>query len=446
MLAAVLGVLLFLVAGIAVVDRGAVERNAAGRDAVDSGVAGPQGRSGRAVVGPAADRRETAVAIAALQDRLRRLPGDWSAWADLGGAYLRQAQATADPAYYARAEGAFERSLTESPEGNAAALAGQGALAAARHDFARALKLADRALAVNAFDSGALGVKVDALVELGRYDAAFATLQRMVDLKPGVPSYTRVSYAAELRGDVEGARGALERALAASATPADAAFALRYLGELAFSQGDLDTAAARFAEGTRRDPSYVPLLAGTARVAAARGDLDAALSGFATVVERLPEPGYVMEYADLLESAGRTQEATRQHEVVAATAALFRAQGGDVDLELALHDADHGRGPEALAAARAAYDKRRSVHVEDAYAWALHAAGRSAEALPHADAAARLGTRSALFAYHRGMIEKALGKDVAARASLRRALEINPHFSPLQAPRARAALDELGRS
>ena len=438
MLAVVLAVALFLVAGIAVVDRGATQT------APDAGQL--QGRGGRTVVGPAADRAQASAAITALQERLRRLPGDWSAWADLGGAYVRQAQATADPSYYAKAEGAFERSLKESPDGNAAAVAGQAALAAARHDFARALRLADEALAVNAFDSSALGVKVDALIELGRYDEAFDTLQRMVDLKPGVPSYTRVSYAFELRGDVAGARAGLERALTAAATPADAAFALRYLGELVFSQGDLDTAAARFAEGARRDPTYVPLIAGSARVAAARGDLDAALSAFATVVERLPEPGYVMEYADLLEAAGRPEEAARQHAVVGATAALFRSQGADVDLELALYDADHGRAPEALAAAEAAYDKRRSVHVEDAYAWALHRAGRSAEALPHAQAAARLGTRSALFAYHRGMIEKELGMDEAARASLQRALDINPHFSPLQAPHARAALAELGGS
>ncbi len=434
MLAVVLAVALFLVAGIAIVDRGAVDATSPG----DSSAAGGAGDAPR--------RQGSTAAIAALQERLRRLPGDYSAWADLGGAYLRQAQASADPSYYAKAEGAFERSLKESPEANSPAVAGQAALAAARHDFAAALRLAERALTINAFDSSALGVKVDALVELGRYDEAFDSLQRMVDLKPGVPSYTRVSYSYELRGDLAGARAGLDRALTAAATPADAAFALRYLGELAFSQGDLDTAAARFTEGMRRDPSYVPLIAGRARVAAAQGDLDAALSGFATVVERLPEPGYVMEYADLLEAANRPEEAARQHAVVAATAALFRSEGADVDLELALYDADHGRAPEALAAAQAAYDKRRSVHVEDAYAWALHAAGRSAEALPHAEAAARLGTRSALFAYHRGMIEKELGRDDAARASLQRALDINPHFSPLQAPRARAALDELGRS
>ncbi len=83
------------------------------------------------------------------------------------------------------------------------------------------------------------------------------------------------------------------------------------------------------------------------------------------------------------------------------------------------------------------------MHVEDAYAWALHVNGRPAEALPHAAAAERLGTRSALFAYHRGVIEAALGQDGAARRSLSRALRINPHFSVLHAPRAKQLLSEL---
>jgi lipoprotein NlpI len=55
----------------------------------------------------------------------------------------------------------------------------------------------------------------------------------------------------------------------------------------------------------------------------------------------------------------------------------------------------------------------------------------------------RLGTRSALFAFHRGMIERALGMRAAARSDLRRALSINPHFSLLWAPRVPAFVEAL---
>ena len=70
-------------------------------------------------------------------------------------------------------------------------------------------------------------------------------------------------------------------------------------------------------------------------------------------------------------------------------------------------------------------------------------AGHSAEALPYAREAARLGARSAPFAYHLGMIELATGDRAAARTDLGRALAINPIFSPREAPRARAALAGL---
>ncbi|MDQ3431166.1 MAG: tetratricopeptide repeat protein [Actinomycetota bacterium] len=401
----------------------------------------PRGAS----TGPAevAARDDLAATVTTLQSRLRRLPGDWDSWAALGAAYVQQARITADPTYYAKAEGALRRSLEERPDDNAAAFTGLAALAVARHDFAAGLRLARRAERLNPYSAAALGVRSDALIELGRYEEAFAALQRMVDLKPGVASFTRASYSYELRGDLRGARYALRQALDLAGSPADAAYAAYYLGELAWNSGDVRGAARHYADGLRRDPSFTPLLAGRAKVAAARGRTEQALRDYRTVVERLPQPSYVIEYADLLTSLGRDAEATRQHALVAAEQELFRSQGVNVDLELALYDADHGRPGPALQAARAEWDRRRSVHVEDAYAWALHVNGRPAEALPHAAAAERLGTRSALFAYHRGVIEAALGQDGAARRSLSRALRINPHFSVLHAPRAKQLLSEL---
>ncbi len=90
------------------------------------------------------------------------------------------------------------------------------------------------------------------------------------------------------------------------------------------------------------------------------------------------------------------------------------------------------------------WERQRSIHAADAYAWALHVTGRNTAALRVSDRAARLGTRSALFSFHRGMIERDLGRTDAARASLERALELNASFSPLLAPRAESALADLG--
>lgn len=405
------------------------------------------GRGAESNVVAAGSSTDLSTSAAALQARLRRLPGDWTAWASLGAVYVAQAQASADPTYYGKAEDALRRSRQLHPQDNGAALTGLASLAAARHDFRRARALAEQALDVNAYDSTALGLLSDALIELGRYDQGFAAVQRMLDLKPGVPSFTRASYTFELRGDIRGARIALQRALDVAYSSFDTAFALRYLAELAWNNGDLQAASKYVQEGLMREPGAVPLLAVRARLLAARGNNDAALATWAEVVSRLPQPSYLIEYGDLLSSLGRHAEAARQYDVADATLELFQAQGADIDLELALFAADRGRVRQAVSAARAQWELRRSVHVEDAYAWALHAAGRDDEALEHARAAARLGTRSALFAYHRGMIEAALGRDSAALESLSTALRINPYFSPLHAPRAERTLAQLsGRS
>lgn len=80
------------------------------------------------------------------------------------------------------------------------------------------------------------------------------------------------------------------------------------------------------------------------------------------------------------------------------------------------------------------------MQVEDALAWALHVNGRHEEAIEHADAAARLGTRNALWDYHRGMILLSLGKIDEGRAALEQALQTNKGFSPRHAPVAAEAL------
>ena len=381
--------------------------------------------------------------ISALQTRLGKLPTDYGSWTTLGFYYISQARATADPSYYPKAEAAFARTIAAKPS-DADALAGQAALANARHEFADGRDLAQQAVAADAYDSTAKGVLVDALIELGDYDTAWDTLQQMIDLKPEVPAYTRASYAYELRGDFAGAQFAMNRALGLAASPTDKSFSLFHLGELSYNTGDYATALAYYRQGVALDPTNMQILDGQAKVEAAMGDTEAALSDYARVVELLPQPIYLVEYGELLDSLGRTDEAKDQYAVADAASLIFVANGVEPDIDVALYDADHGRPGDALDVAQEQYATRRSVQVEDALAWALHVNGRDAEALPHAVAAQAIGTKNALWDYHRGMIELALGKTDDARASLELAVATNPHFSSLHAPLAEQALASLG--
>ncbi|CRK57945.1 hypothetical protein [Alloactinosynnema sp. L-07] len=379
--------------------------------------------------------------IAAAQDRLRRVPRDPRTWALLGGAYVEQARVTGDPSYYAKAEGALRSSLDQQADGNGPALIGMGALANARHQFTEAREWGERAKAAAPDTAEVYGVLADAYTQLGDTTAATDAVQRMLDLEPGVPSFTRAAYDLEIRGRVDEARQALDRALTAAGSVADTSFCHYQLGELAFDNGDLDAAAGHYADGLRVDPAGTAPRHGQAKLAAARGQTDDAIARYGELVARTPLPQYVHEYAVLLRAAGRTADADAQFTVLDRQRTLAGAAADDLaDAEVA---ADRGDAATALRLAQAEWGRRQNVLVADALAWALHLNGRDAEAITYADKAAATGWRNATFAFHRGMILAALGRGPEAMTALEDALKINPRFSPLHAPTAERALADL---
>ncbi|PWK81509.1 Flp pilus assembly protein TadD [Lentzea atacamensis] len=299
-----------------------------------------------------------------LQAKLRRTPDDPAAWAQLGATHVELARVTFDPQHYPRAERALTESLRLKPEGNGEAYIGRGALANARHDFAAARDWGQRAVAALPHSAQAQGVVVDALTQLGDDAGASVALQRMLDLQPGVASFTRAAYHFELHGRLDEARGALERALESASSPEEAAFCRFQLDEL---KGRTD---------------------------------EEELKTFRELVSRVPSPEHLVRYGRALDKAGKPQEARAQYDLALRQS---RALGGD-DLTAALIAADHGDPAEALRFAEKEWAKRQSVFTADAMAWALHVNERSAEALPYSDKAVALGWRDPEVLRHREAI------------------------------------------
>jgi tetratricopeptide (TPR) repeat protein len=380
--------------------------------------------------------------ISQAQQRLRRLPGDWQTWAQLSLAYLEQSRITADPTWYAKAQDAAEQSLAVKSNGNLAALVAQGALANARHDFATAQRLASTVVTDDPYNADAYSVLVDAETQLGHPAAATDAVQHLLDLRPGLPAYARASYDLEQRGLTQAATDLMTRALDTALDRSDVAFTRNQLGDLAFSAGDLATADAQYTAGQKADPASISLLRGRARVAAARGDLADALASYARLTTRMPSPSYLLEYADLLRASGA--DASPQLRLARAAHDLFVANGGVDGLTAAALAEAEGDPGAAVQAAQAEWGRRHFADVADVLGWALHLAGRSQDGLVYIGLARSDGARSAVYAYHQGMIELSLGFRSSARTHLAEALAINPYFSPLDAPSARRALADLG--
>jgi tetratricopeptide (TPR) repeat protein len=364
-------------------------------------------------------------------------------YATLGAALMQRLRETGDPGLYARAEMAFAEALERDPR-NLDATVGMGTLALARHDFGAALRHGQTARRTAPASFAPFAVIVDAQVELGRYRAAQRTLQRMVDFKPGLASYARVSYFRELHGDLAGATAAMR--LAVSAAPAGSenrSYIETLLGNLELQRGRLDAAASSYRSALAGFPGYAAADAGLARLDAARGRLEPAIERLRGVTRRLPLPEYVIALGEVELAAGLRADARRDFDLVRVQQELLGAGGVNTDAEIAVFEADHGNAERAVRLARRGYAAAPSVRSADALGWALTQAGRPAEGFAYARRALRLGSRDASFLYHAGMAARAAGRGDAARGLLSRALAANPSFSPLHAPIARRALRRL---
>ena len=360
------------------------------------------------------------------------------AYALLGLAYQQRARETADARDYGLSERAL-RAAHERDRANVYALGGLGSLALSRHRFREALTFGRRAQQLAPETARTYGVIGDALVELGRYGEAFDAYDRMAELKPGLSAYARVSHARELRGDWEGAARAMELAVdAAGSQPEPLAWSRVQLGKLHFSRGSLDAAAREYRAALTAFPGYVQALDALARVEAARGQLAHAIELERDAVERSPLPELVGYLGDLYRAQGRARLAREQYGLVGAIERVLVANGVRTDLETALFDVDHGlRLDAALARARRAHRERPSVQADDVLSWALARTGRCGEALRYSKRALRLGTLDAPTYFHRGMIERCLGRRDEAGRWFRRTLALNPHFSLTWSPVAR---------
>ena len=376
--------------------------------------------------------------------RVAEEPDDGDAQLQLGLAVLQRIRETADPSLYPAAEGALQAARRLRPD-DPMPLVGLGGILLGKHEFADALRLGQEAEKLDPSSSGAGAVVVDALIELGQYDAASAAVDRLVERSADLTSLARLSYARELHGDLPGALEAMRRAAAAPGlAPENTAFALAIVGQLEQQNGEAAKAREAYETALRLVPGHAPSLAGLGRLAVAAGDLDGARGYFERAVEILPSPEYVIALGETLEAAGDAAGARQQYDLARAQIALLQAGGVVVDLDLALFEADHGEAAKALTLAETAYAATPTVRAADALGWALHRAGRDAEGWVRAQEALRLGSRDPHFHYHAGAIAVARGDDATARRHLEQAVATDPGFSATDVREARRLLDGLG--
>ncbi|MCA1591716.1 MAG: tetratricopeptide repeat protein [Acidobacteria bacterium] len=395
----------------------------------------------------AADQQATTPAdlrIRAGEGQAKLKPHSPDGYNLLASAYMQKARETGDFGFNARAEASLKQSFGVEPD-NYDAIKLNAKLLLTYHRFAEALTEAQRAQAQRPQDHDVYGALTDAHVELGQYAEAVESAQKMVDLRPDAPSYSRVSYLRALHGDGEGAVEAMRVAVQA-ADPRDPESLAWYRVHL----GDELMSLSRRAEGEREYdnalrifPDYHLALAAKARARVVAGDLETAVELYKKAQERVPLPDTAIALGDLYQKLGRADEARRQYDLVEFIEHTSAASG-TYSRQLALFWADHDvKLGEALDIARRERESRADIYTEDALAWCLYKNGQLAEAKASMEKALRLGTRDPRLLYHAGMIYNALGERRDAAKYLKLALRINSSFDVLQAGVAQHTLDSL---
>ncbi len=383
------------------------------------------------------------VAMVALNDGATTPPAPAAGhagpdYAALGDKYLARARETGDPAFYSRAERAFDAALRTNPA-SVDGLVGAGTLAGFRHDFAEQLRLGEEAHRVAPQLARALPVIADAQIELGRYGQAARTIQRLVDLKPGLPAYARVSYFRELHGDTGGAVRAMRFAVSAGGGPEGSAYVETLLGDLELARGEVDGARIAYREALRDVTEFPQALTGLARIDAASGRLRLAAARLRRSTDKLPLTTALTLLAEVEQAVGDSRAAHADLAAARIQHRLLRRSRTLPDAEAVLFETNHGSPERAVRLGRRVWRLAPSIRSADALGWALTRAGRPAAGLTWARRALALGSRDPQFSLHAGVAALRSGRRSQAARYLKAAVKGAAALSPA----ARRLLEEV---
>jgi len=393
------------------------------------------------------------------QWKVSRDPDDYFNYDRLGAAYSQKARETGDITYYSLAEQALGRSLAlESKDREAvSALAHMATVYFGEHRFLEAIDYAQRAAALQTGDVSEYAIIGDAQLEMGEYDKAaqsFAKLRAAAE----TPEHAdlRIAYLAESRWAaldfVEGRaarseaelRNAIDKAIAAQASPENIAWTQFMLGEELFLTGNLAGAESFYRAALESYPGFHRALHGLAKISAAEHKFEQAVQFYEQAIGVIPLPIYAAELGDVYRRMERADDARKQYELVEYIARLNAMNKIVYKRELALFYADHDLHlPESVELARKELQVRKDVYTWDVFAFALYKTGRAREAAAADAHALRLGTPDPLLYFHAAMIAGALGEHAKEREYFRHALMLNPDFHVLYADAARRKLREI---
>jgi tetratricopeptide (TPR) repeat protein len=376
---------------------------------------------------------------------LRRDAKDFIAATNLAILYNARGRLTANIDDYGRALEAAKAAVAAAPKDPGGRLAETTVLLAI-HDFGGALSLGSEIYREDPAQLGALAATGDAQQELGDYDAARATFQKLAGLTAGAAIDARLGRFAYLTGDAATglrlASRARDEGTSAEAVADDPGSGVYYhyqLGEMARLTGDATLAVGEYEAALSLRPTDLGSLIGLAKVQAFEGRPTDAVATLRRATAIAPQPEALALLGDLLASSGDAAGAARQYATIRQISRLSALSGSVYDRLLLQFELDHGGATDdLLARARAALAERQDAYGHDVVAWALYRLGRFDEAATEAAAAQSAGIVDARIMFHAGAIAIARGDAEAGRAQVAGALALGPALDSHERTEAQA--------
>lgn len=235
---------------------------------------------------------------------------DLKALTGLAGVYVQEGRITGNYAYYDKAAMHYVNKALQVDSNYFDALTLSSLLWLNQHHFQQGLDVAKKLVSINPYNAFVYGLLTDGNVEMGYYDSALTSAQKMMDIRPDIRSYSRVSYLRELYGDVEGAIESMQMAIE-SGVPGDenTSWCRVQLGNLLTYMGDTAAANIQFNNALYQRPGYAFALAGLAKVFYMQGNWKAADAYYKKAIAAHPDNSFKEALADVYMQTGKKQEA-----------------------------------------------------------------------------------------------------------------------------------------
>lgn len=385
--------------------------------------------------------------IARWLTAVKQQPKSDIAWVNLGNALMQKVRESWDEGRYGQAEYAYLRALDKNPE-NVAAVVGMSWVYGGLHQFGHSIEWANKALLLDPQNPEAHGLIADAKVEWGDYKAAEGHIQKMLDSRPDLSSYSRAAHLLFLTGDVQKGIWLMQKAINAGGPYAEnTAWCRAQLAMMLWNTGALALAERELEKAIKTAPDNYYVLEAMGKIKSARKDYDAAIENYKKAIAITPRPKTFVALGDLYLLKGENEQAEAQFRRIENPKNHSTSHSHPGDILLASFYADHDRNLEiALTEAEAAYTVYKNVFVTDTLAWCYYKNGRYQEAKKAIQSTLKWKTPDANILFHAGMIYAKLSEYTTAKNFLYQALSLNPNFHPINARVAADTLKALRRS